>query len=146
MRDGVVVAVCLSRKARLPRQNAGEGRLAPGVGLIGDAGSALACGVISLLALEQIERANRKFGLDATPGTFGEHLTIEGGRLSDLATGDRLKVGEARLEVIRVGDPEAFVHLNAYRGVSLLPRWGVYCRVLDPGRVQKGDPVHYLAD
>jgi MOSC domain-containing protein YiiM len=115
------------------------------VGLVGDAGSALSGGVIALLSLEQIERANRQFGLDATPGAFGEHLTVEGGRLSELSTGDRLRVGEAILEVIRLGDPDAFVHLNAYRGLSLLPRWGVYCCVLDAGRVARGDPVRRSA-
>lgn len=144
MSQGTVIAICRSSTAGAPRECVGEGELTPAEGLRGDASSTLAGGVIRLLPLEQIERANRVFNLDARPGSFSEHLTVEGAHLSNVSAGDRLRIGEAILEVIRVGSPDAFVHINAYRGVSLLPQWGIYCQVIKPGHVAPGDLILHL--
>lgn len=80
------------------------------------------------------------------PGTFGENLTISELETAELRVGDRLRVGPVLLEVTapripcgtlssRVGIPDM---VKRFRNAV---RPGVYCRVLEDGSVQKGDPV-----
>ncbi len=85
-------------------------------------------------------------GRALAPGTFGENLTISDLPTGDLQVGDRLRVGAALIEITapripcatlaaRMGDP-AFV--KRFRAAE---RPGLYCRVIEPGRIQVGDPV-----
>jgi MOSC domain-containing protein YiiM len=83
---------------------------------------------------------------DLPPGIFGENLTVSGLESAPMSIGDRLHVGSVTLEVAaprgpcgtlaaRMGDP-AFV--KRFRAAG---RPGVYCRVIQTGFVQAGDPV-----
>ncbi|HHY54388.1 MAG TPA: MOSC domain-containing protein [Chloroflexi bacterium] len=85
-------------------------------------------------------------GFDLEPGTFGENLTIDDVESASLNIGDILYVGAAVLQVTapripcstlaaRMGDP-GFV--KRFRAAE---RPGAYCRVLQAGIVQVGDPV-----
>jgi len=87
-----------------------------------------------------------QLGRALPPGTFGENLTIAGFSSTDLNIGDTLIVGAVTLQVsapripcetfaARMGDP-AFV--KKFRHGE---RPGAYCRVLQPGHVQSGDPA-----
>ncbi len=85
-------------------------------------------------------------GRELSPGAFGENLTITGLESARLCIGDRLHVGSVILEVTapripcvtlaaRMGDP-SFV--KRFREAE---RPGLYCRVIQEGDVQVGDPV-----
>ncbi len=89
---------------------------------------------------------SEELGRDLSPGTFGENLTIAGLESAELCVGDRLRVGSVLLEVTapripcvtlaaRMGDP-SFV--KRFRRAE---RPGVYCRVIEEGRVRAGDSV-----
>jgi len=119
----------------------GEGELRAGYGLVGDAHAGLSERQVSLLAVESIERANREYGINAVPGSFAENLTTKGLDLSSLKVGDRLRVGEAELVVVQLGKPPRMAHTYNYQGVSILPREGVFCRVVRSGRVRRGDRI-----
>jgi len=80
------------------------------------------------------------------PGTFGENLTIAGLESAPYQIGDRLTVGEAILQITspripcktlatRMGDP---YFVKRFRRAE---RPGFYCRVLQQGWIQVGDPV-----
>jgi MOSC domain-containing protein YiiM len=84
--------------------------------------------------------------MNLEPGTFGENLTISDLESARIHIGDRLRVGAVTVEVTaprvpcvtlarRMGDP-AFLKL--FRSAE---RPGVYCRVLEEGAIQSGDPV-----
>jgi MOSC domain-containing protein YiiM len=83
---------------------------------------------------------------DLAPGLFGENLTISDLESAPVHIGDRLRVGAVLLEVTapripcdtfaaRMGEP-TFV-----KRFSAAERPGLYCRVIEPGVVQAGDPV-----
>ncbi len=85
-------------------------------------------------------------GRELSPGTFGENLTITKLQSAQLCIGDRLHVGSVILEVTapripcvtlatRMGDP-SFV--KRFREAE---RPGLYCRIIQEGYVQVGDPV-----
>jgi MOSC domain-containing protein YiiM len=89
---------------------------------------------------------SKELGFALAPGTFGENLTISTLESASYSIGDRLRVGEALLEVTapripcvtlaaRMGDP-AFV--KRFRHAE---RPGLYCRVLETGQVQVGNSV-----
>jgi len=140
-----IVAVCQSQQRTDPKVDIGEGELRAGHGLVGDAHAGLSERQVSLLAIESIERANREHGISAGPGSFAENLTTKGLDLGTLRVGDRLRVGEAELVVVQLGKPPEAVHTYNYQGVSILPREGVFCRVVRGGRVRRGDRIALIS-
>lgn len=136
-----VVGVNLSKNRSDPKVDVGTGELRAGHGLVGDAHAGYSDREISILGVESIEEVNREHGIGATPGSFAENLTIEGLDLMTLRLGDRLRVGRALLEVIQIGKPADAAHTYSFRGVSVLPRKGVFCRVLEGAWVTRGDSV-----
>ncbi len=87
-----------------------------------------------------------QLGYELEPGTFGENLTIAEMESAALTIGDMLHIGAVTLQVTaaripcatlaaRMGDP-GFV--KRFRAAE---RPGAYCRVVQAGIVQAGDPV-----
>lgn len=79
------------------------------------------------------------------PGSFGENLTIS--KLdSSLNVGDRLLIGEVVLEATAPRIPCANLaakvgDMGFHKEFRAAGRPGIYCRVLNPGRVTAGDRV-----
>ena len=87
-----------------------------------------------------------ELGQEVQPGAFGENLTISELESACFSIGDRLQVGAVILEVTaprlpcmtlatRMDDPD---FIKRYRDAE---RPGLYCRVIQEGFVQAGDPV-----
>ncbi len=140
----LVVAVCSSGRREDPKVDLGEGELVAGYGLLGDAHAGLSDCQVSLLAVESIERANAAYRIAAGPGSFAENLTVKGLDVSSLRVGDELHVGAARLQVVRIGKPPGVAHTYSFQGASILPREGVFCRVVQGGRVARGDSIRVV--
>jgi len=144
-----LIAVCRSEQRADPKTDLGEGELRPGWGLVGDSHAGPARPGrwdVSLLAWEDVEKLNRTHGLSAVPGSFAENLTTSGFDTSHLRVGDRLSIGEhVVLEVEQLGKPPEIAHSYSFRGHSLLPAVGVFCRVVIGGAVRAGDPVRLQA-
>jgi MOSC domain-containing protein YiiM len=147
-----IVAVCRSEQRMEPKVDVGQGELRQDHGLVGDSHAGLSQPFdklrtprqVSLLALESIERANREQGIEAVPGSFAENLTTQGLDLLSLKVGNRLRVGEALLEVVQIGKPPEVAHTYHFQGVSVLPTEGVFCRVVEGGWVRRGDEIARL--
>ncbi len=135
---GKVVGVNLSQRRSDPKRNVGEGFLEKGLGLAGDshAGSERE---VSLLAIESVQKLCRERGLSAGPGSFAENITTEGLDLKSLSVGSKLEVGEAKLLVIQIGKDPSEPHTYSYQGYSILPHEGVFCKVMESGKVAVGD-------
>jgi MOSC domain-containing protein YiiM len=146
---GRVIAVCKSERRPEPKTNVGEGLLRAGWGLVGDSHSGPRQPnrwQISLLAWESVARLEQEYGLDARPGSFAENLTCRGLDLSQLEVGNHLQVGEqVVLEVEQLGKPSSIAHTYSFEGHSLLATEGVFCGVLEGGRVVLGDEICILA-
>jgi MOSC domain-containing protein YiiM len=102
---------------------------------------------VSLLALESIDKM-RALGLDVGPGDFAENLTTEGIELFTLPIGTRLKLGAKALgEVTQIGKvchDRCAIYYQA--GDCIMPREGIFIRVLQSGPIRAGDPVAVVAD
>jgi MOSC domain-containing protein YiiM len=139
-KSGTVVGVCVSQRRTDPKENVGKGFLQKGLGLAGDshAGSEKE---VSLLAIESIERLCQEAGISAEPGCFAENITTEGMNLTSLPFGSTLQVGEAKLVVIQIGKDSFQAHTYNYQGYSILPKEGVFCKVIESGEVKIGDSI-----
>ena len=141
--SGKVVAVCLSKERGTVKRNEGTAYLKEGYGLVGDA-HAGSDKQVSLLALEDIQRVCAEKRIEASPGDFAENITTSGIDLISLPVGARLQIGEAVLEVTRIGKEKHLVHTYNYKGVSILPQRGVFASVEKSGHVRSGDNVEVI--
>lgn len=137
-----IVAVCTSPKKGMRKKNMGQGVLVEEHGLQGDAHTGAWHRQVSLLALESIQKM-KDLGLKVGPGDFAENLTTEGIDLVGLPVGTRLKIGRQALgEVTQIGK-ECHTRCAIYHqaGDCVMPREGIFIRVIRGGPVQVGDEV-----
>jgi MOSC domain-containing protein YiiM len=97
---------------------------------------------ISLLSIESIRKMQEK-GLDVKPGDFAENITTEGIDLLCLPIGTRLMIGnEVEAEVSQIGKV-CHTRCNIFRqaGDCVMPREGIFVKVLKGGIIKKGDTI-----
>lgn len=139
---GKIVAVCTSPKKGMRKKNVEEGVLLVEHGLEGDAHVGDWHRQVSLLAIESIEKM-RQMGLKVGPGDFAENLTTEGIDLVSLPIGTKLKIGDGALgEVTQIGK-ECHTRCAIYHqaGDCVMPKEGIFIRVLQGGPVKVGDSI-----
>jgi MOSC domain-containing protein YiiM len=138
---GRVVAVCTSSKKGVRKKNVGEGELVVESGLAGDAHAGPWHRQVSLLALESIDKMRAK-GLQVGPGDFAENITTEGLDLPSLPVGTRLRLGDSEAEVTQIGK-ECHTRCAIYyqAGDCVMPREGIFVRILTGGQVKVGDAI-----
>ncbi len=143
-----IIAVCQSKEKGTKKEPIAEGVIRQGYGLLGDAHAD--CGThrqVSLIAVESINKM-RSLGFDVGPGDFAENLTTEGIDLLSLPVGTELSVGEeAILEVAQIGK-ECHTGCAIYRqiGKCIMPKEGVFARVIRGGLVRAGDEIRVGKD
>ena len=143
--QGKVVGVCISQKRTEPKKNVGRGFIKIGVGLVGDSHAGTEKEV-SLLAVESIQKLCQETGLSAGPGSFAENITTEGVNIVSIPIGSTLQIGETKLMVIQIGKDPSQAHTYNYQGYSILPKEGVFCKVIESGEVKIGDPIKICKD
>lgn len=142
-KSGKVVGVCTSQRRADPKINVGMGLLKKGHGLVGDSHAGTEKEV-SLLAIESIHKLCQETGLSAGPGAFAENITTEGVDIVSIPIGSTLQIGKAKLVVIQIGKDPAQAHAYNYQGYSILPKEGVFCKVIVSGEVKIGDPIRMI--
>ena len=136
-----VVAVCISTWKGERKKPVSSVELRENHGIVGDAHAGDWHRQVSLLAMESIEKM-RGMGLDVTCGDFAENITTRGIDLPALPLGARLAVGDTLLEVTQIGK-ECHTRCAIYHqaGDCVMPKEGVFARVLRGGNVRAGDGV-----
>ena len=99
---------------------------------------------VSILNAETVTELAQA-GMPVTPGVLGENITVEGLPVMQLTDGERLRIGEAELEI--TGDRPACrellgVHRRALK--AMVGRTGMMARVVRGGTVRPGDPIEVL--
>ncbi len=143
---GKIIAVCTSEKKGMRKQNVGTGTMKVNFGLEGDAHGGDWHRQISLLAMESINKMIEK-GLDVGPGDFAENFTTEGIELPTLPIGTKLRIGEKGLgEVTQIGkECHTKCAIFYQAGDCVMPKEGIFIKVLEGGQVQVGDEIEVLS-
>ena len=143
-----VIAVCRSEKKGTTKKVVNEVTLVEEYGVENDAhADSTTHRQVSLLATESIQKM-RDIGLDVGPGDFAENITTEGIELFSLVPGTRLSVGkEVTLEITQIGkECHAGTGCAIFKQVGrcVMPREGVFARVLKGGVIRAGDRIENI--
>jgi cyclic pyranopterin monophosphate synthase len=113
-------------------------------GLEGDAHAGNWDRQVSLLAAEDIDTMRGR-GIAIGFGDFAENITTRGADLSSLPIGARLHIGDAVLQVTRIGQECHGDTCAIYKAVGdcVMPRRGIFARVLRGGEVSLESRCHY---
>lgn len=139
---GIVKAICISERKGTKKTNVGTCELVENHGLKDDAHAGSWHRQVSLLSYDKVE-SFRATGATVDDGAFGENLLVEGIDFRALPVGTQLSCGEVRLEITQIGK-ECHAHCEIYRQVGdcIMPREGVFARVLSGGVISVGDEMH----
>jgi MOSC domain-containing protein YiiM len=138
-----VIAVCSSETKGVRKEDIKCGILKTEYGLMGDAHADSGWHrQVSLLAIKSIEKM-RQIGYEVGPGDFAENLTCEGIELLSLPIGTRITIGdEVILEISQIGkECHAGCAVFKQTGKCIMPKEGVFARVICGGPVKTGDEI-----
>ena len=140
----VIRAICISDQKGTQKYRIPEGTFIEDHGIEGDAHAGKWHRQVSLLSAEKIEEFRKK-GVQVEYGAFGENLVVEGCDLRSLPVGTRFAIGEVLLEMTQIGK-ECHDHCAIYNvtGDCIMPREGVFAKVLHGGKVREGDTLDVI--
>ena len=140
----VIHAICISDQKGTQKYRIPEGTFIEDHGIEGDAHGGKWHRQVSLLSAEKIEEFRKK-GVQVEYGAFGENLVVEGCDLRSLPVGTRFAIGEVLLEMTQIGK-ECHDHCAIYNvtGDCIMPREGVFAKVLHGGKVREGDTLDVI--
>jgi MOSC domain-containing protein YiiM len=140
-----IVSIAVSRKKGTRKQCVDSVELINDHGLKSDAHSGPWHRQVSFLAAESIERA-RDSGLDVEFGSFAENIATEGIDWVTVPVGTRFKLGQTALvEITQIGKEcknKCAIYYQA--GDCIMPREGVFARVINGGVIRTGDTIKCL--
>jgi TatD DNase family protein len=139
---GKVLAVCISAEKGTAKHNIGKGEFAANHGIKGDAHAGNWHRQVSLLSYSKIEDFRAK-GAEIEDGAFGENLVVEGLDFGSLPVGTILVCGDVVLEMTQIGK-ECHSHCAIFKvmGDCIMPREGVFARVIRGGTINVGDVMN----
>lgn len=141
---GVIKAVCTSDIKGIQKTEQAAIELRPNWGIEGDAHAAPWHRQVSLLSFEQIE-AFKNRGAEVGNGAFGENIIVEGFDLKSLPVGTRFTCNDVVLELTQIGK-QCHAHCAIYHqmGDCIMPREGVFAKVLHGGHIKVGDEMKLI--
>jgi len=139
-----IEAICTSAEKGVIKTPAPRAELVPAHGIRGDAHAGNWHRQISLLATESIARVRRILP-DLADGAFAENIVTSGIELKTLPVGTRLRLGSTLVEVTQIGkECHNACAIKEATGDCVMPREGIFCRVIEGGTIRPGDAVQAL--
>ena len=116
------------------------------IGVVGDAHSGKWHRQVSLLANESIAKFSEEAGRTIKYGEFAENITTEGLLLHECKPLDRFRNDNFELEVTQIGKKCHGDNCSIFREVGncVMPKEGIFARVIRNGRLKAGDELHYF--
>jgi len=138
---GIIKGICISEQKGTQKHEACSAEFKEEWGIVGDAHAGKWHRQVSLLGLEQIEEFRAR-GAKVEFGAFGENLIVDGYHFKELPVGTRFRAGDVLLEMTQIGK-ECHSHCQIYKvmGDCIMPREGVFARVLEGGTIKVGDEI-----
>ena len=144
-KKAAVKAVCISERKGQQKHPVEAVRLEPHLGIPGDAHAGDWHRMVSVLSAESVARLQAKIPFPLLPGAFAENVLVEGIEVSQLPVGTRLRLGTALCEVTQIGkECHADCAIRRQAGDCVMPREGIFVRVLEAGDLKPGDTLEVL--
>jgi len=141
-----IVSIAISRKKGTRKQCVESAELIAEHGISADAHAGRWHRQVSFLAAESIEHA-RERGLAVDFGDFAENIATTGIDWPRVPIGTRFRLGKAAVvEVTQIGKEcknKCAIYYQA--GDCIMPREGVFTRVLTGGVIHTGDAIEIVA-
>ena len=138
-----IVSIAISKKKGTRKTPVEEAFISKDHGLEGDAHAGKWHRQVSFLSSESIESANKQ-GLDVTFGDFAENIATTGIDWKTIPVGTHVRLGKSVLvEITQIGKEchnKCAIYYKA--GDCIMPREGVFARVLKEGKIHRGDEVY----
>lgn len=142
---GEIIAVCISEKKGTAKKNVGERLFIENFGLEGDAHGGDWHRQVSLLSFEAVEKF-RSRGAQVEDGAFGENLLVKGFDFKTYPVGSIFKCGQVVLEITQIGKKcHSECEIFHMVGDCIMPREGVFARVLQGGLIRTGDELSLVS-
>jgi len=137
-----IVSIAVSNKKGTRKTQVHSADLCINHGIIGDAHAGPWERQVSLLAVERIEECRNR-GLNVTFGDFAENIATEGIDWKSVPLGSRFQLGDhVVVEITKIGKEchkKCAIYYQA--GDCIMPREGVFARVLEGGVIRRGDQI-----
>lgn len=141
---GKVIAVCTSPEKGTQKTNVGTAKLITDWGIENDAHAGHWHRQVSLLSHDKIEEFRAK-GADVADGAFGENLVVSGIDFGILPIGTRFQCNDVVLELTQIGkECHSGCEIFKRMGECIMPREGVFSKVLHGGTISVGDTLTVL--
>ena len=143
---GKINAICISEKRGTAKKFVDAATFHTEFGIVGDAHAGDWHRQISFLGQTEIDEFKKR-GAKIEAGAFGENIIAEGFTFKNLPVGTRLKSGEVFFEITQIGK-ECHNHCAIFQqmGECIMPREGVFARVLHGGKIQVGDELEIATE
>ena len=114
-------------------------------GVTGDAHAGPWNRQVSLLGTESIEKFEHQASRTIAPGEFAENITTTGMELWTARPLDRFTCGDLELEITQIGKECHGTSCAIFKEVGncVMPKEGIFCRVLSPGELTAGMELEY---
>lgn len=142
---GKVLSINISEKKGTPKTKINPGVLIEDFGFEGDAHAGKWHRQVSLLAKESIEKSKGLPTDGLCHGVFAENITTEDIELYTIPVGTQLRVGECIIEISQIGkECHEGCAIQKLVGKCVMPREGVFAKVIKGGKVFEGDSIEVL--
>lgn len=142
-----VLAVCISEVRGIQKHPVEQAELRENYGIVGDAHAGAWHRQVSLLGVDSVEKLQDKITLKLKPGDFAENILVEGMCVYRLPVGARLRLGTALCQVTQIGKTcHNDCAIRRAAGDCVMPREGIFVRVLESGTVKPGDEVFLVEE
>ncbi|MBM3333232.1 molybdenum cofactor biosynthesis protein [Candidatus Sumerlaeota bacterium] len=143
--QGSLAYICIGKAKGTGKTAVGEAALRAEHGIEGDAHAGSGHRQVSLLDVADIEELKQR-GLAVMPGAFGENLGVRDLPFAEIGLGSRLCIGaSAELMISQIGKQcHSPCAIYAAAGDCIMPRVGLFAKVVSDGRIRQGDAVVVL--
>ncbi len=143
---GNVLAVCISPKKGTEKKNVGSARFIEDWGLENDSHAGKWHRQVSLLSHDKVEEFRAR-GAEVEHGAFGENLVVSGIDFRTLPVGTHFVCNDVELELTQIGkECHSGCAIFQKMGECIMPREGVFAKVIHGGTISVGDTLTIKED
>ncbi|BEP28833.1 MOSC domain-containing protein [Helicovermis profundi] len=145
--NGKVLSINISETKGVIKNPMNAGEFIENFGLKDDAHSGKWHRQVSLLGVESINKMIEMGVKNLSFGKFAENITTEGIRLYEIPVGTKIKIGETIHEITQIGkECHTGCAIKNQVGKCVMPKEGVFSRVLKGGIIKIGDIIEEYCD